>query len=213
MLRITSFTSLFVISLLLALMFAARPAQGQILNYGLKGGANFSSITETDNSDMLTGFHFGGFLNIRPPLSPIAVQPEILFSRLGTKFEVLPGSVSMETDVIEETLTIDYVQIPVLLKYYLPLPGPIGPNLFAGPYVGFNMDSDYDSEISEADLTEQLNDMDYGLVFGAGTELSILLTTIHVEARFMLGLESVYTEEFDNDERNRAIMLSAGIAF
>ncbi|MBP3193555.1 porin family protein [Natronogracilivirga saccharolytica] len=213
--RISASSYIFTLAILLVTMLFVRPAQSQLLDYGVKGGVNFSSITETDNSDMLTGFHFGGFVNIRPPLSPISIQPEVLYTRLGTNFEIIPspGVNDLEPDVIEETLTIDYLQIPVLLNYYLPLPGPLGPKLFAGPYVGFKMDSEYDSEINDIDLTDQLNDLDFGLVFGAGTDISLLLATVHVEARFMLGLESVYTEDFDNDERNRAIMLSAGIAF
>lgn len=216
---------LFKTSLILAFMiaglFAVRPAQAQLLDYGLKGGMNFSTLSDADYSEYLIGYHFGAFVNISPPLSPIGIQPELIYTRLGTEFE-MPGTMDPITgvpEIFEETLTIDYIQIPVLLKYYLPLPGPVGPHLFAGPYYGLMIESDFESD-HESDVEEfepaiedRVRESDYGIVLGAGTEISVLLSTIYVEGRFILGMENVFEDEFENDEKNRSIAISVGFAF
>ncbi|MEX0680704.1 MAG: porin family protein [Balneolales bacterium] len=215
-----TFKKIFGLTLYGIAILSAWPVQAQFFDGGVKGGANLATLSNTENTDYLKGFHVGAFLNISPPLSPVGIQPEILYSRIGTVYRVdvdeedlLNGPFST-VEQHEEPLKIDYLQIPVLMKLYLPMPGPMDPHLYAGPYLGFLMDSSYESERDDAtDITERLNDREFGAVVGIGTEVHLLLLSIYLDARFTTGLEPVFQEDYDNGEKNRMITISAGFAF
>ena len=89
---------------------------------GLKGGPNFNKLDV--NSDVAanysnrTGFHGGAFAMVK--LTKFAIQPEVLFSRQGSKFSF--NAQNLETN-------FDYINVPVMLKLYTVA----GLNLQIGP--------------------------------------------------------------------------------
>src|SRR5687768_5771463 len=103
-------------------------AQSQA-NFGLKGGINIASTTnsEGDQSGSRVGFHAGllGHIHLSPEFS---LQPEIVYSSQGSKYT---------TDVtgtpVEHQLSLNYVNIPLLLQYNFEN----GFRLQTGPQVGF----------------------------------------------------------------------------
>ena len=52
-------------------------------SFGVKGGANFSNLTETD-ADTKVGFYGGLFMNA-PIAAEFSIQPELLYNNLGAK--------------------------------------------------------------------------------------------------------------------------------
>src|SRR5882762_4649771 len=82
-------------------------AQAQKLSFGVKGGLNIASLTDIDNSSSRVSGHLGGFANFK--FTNWAIQPELLFSWQGSKFE-LPGD--------DGTYALTYINIPVLFQYY-----------------------------------------------------------------------------------------------
>ncbi len=104
---------------------------------GLKGGLNLSKLNFQDNLNAnvsnRTGFHAGAFALIK--ITAFAIQPEVLFSKQGSKFTV--NTTSYEAN-------FDYIAVPVMLKFYLPL----GLNLQAGPQFGFLTVDDLKATVS-----------------------------------------------------------------
>src|SRR5690625_4303881 len=92
----------------------------QELDLGLKVGANFAEFSDVKGADLSnkTGFQIGAFAAIR--MGNVAIQPELLYSQQGAKFN-------------HEKIELDYVNVPVMLKYYLIQ----GLNLQVGPQFGF----------------------------------------------------------------------------
>ncbi|MDG5767520.1 porin family protein [Balneolales bacterium ANBcel1] len=194
----------------LVLSLNLQPAKAQLFDYGIKGGVNASKLSGVDDSDYLSGFHFGAFVTIRPPMSPVAIQPELIYSRIGTEGYGLAGG--------ETSLEIDYAQIPVLIKYYVPLPGPINPHIFAGPYVGFKVDSKWsvNEPVNGGDdsfMDDHIRDTDYGFTAGLGTEIDLMVSSIHLDFRYSHGIRSVFKGELDDGEQHRVFTLTAGFAF
>ena len=196
-------------------------AKAQFYELGVRGGVNLSTLSNTDSDHYETGYdtgyHFSVFLNVGLFRLPVAIQPEVTYTRLGMRYDGTPhfgiGGPGQHPDA---TLRIEYVQIPVLLKYYFPVPGFLDPNLFAGPYLGFRAGGEYTypgREEGPLEIDNLIRENDYGLILGAGTEVRLLVTTVHLEARFTVGLENVYESFFDNGEKNRAITFSAGFVF
>lgn len=86
------------------------------IQFGIKGGANFTNMT----SDILIekeykiGFHIGVLSEI-PFGDKFSLQPEILYSTNGSKGkEIMLGGSPITTEY-----KLDYIQIPILAKIYL----------------------------------------------------------------------------------------------
>lgn len=129
----------------LALGATALTAQAQgAKQFGLLAGVGFANMSGDDldgvSTSTRTGF-VGGFYFALPIAARMAIEPEVLYSMKGTKF-----------DDFNFDLNNDYIEIPVLFKYNFNDAG--GPYLLAGPAVGFSIscnETDGDTEISCSD--------------------------------------------------------------
>ncbi len=108
----------------LTILTATSVLSQENIQFGIKGGVNFTNMTAdylVDN-EYKTGFHIGGLVEI-PFGSKFSLQPEVLYSTQGAKgAEVLlavpyPGAPEFAPFNVEYKL--DYIQIPILAKIYL----------------------------------------------------------------------------------------------
>lgn len=127
-----------------ALLSVVTIAEAQmVFRYGLKGGLNFATF-DSDADDVqcrlgqwgvLCRFEFGSF----------AVQPELFYARQGVRSlerNVIPelqGSWITERDFKLMLLT-DNIQLPIMIKYYLPITPLKGINIQAGPQFSHRFD-------------------------------------------------------------------------
>ncbi len=153
---------------------------------GLKAGANFAN-TDIDNAESITAFHGGAYGLVK--IANIGVQPEILWSKQGNDLSGLGE------------LDLNYVNIPVMLKLYLPL----GLNFQAGPQFGILMNSDA-TTADGMDFSDSLKDSDLSAALGAGWDAPFGL---QFNARYVLGLSDINEGQGDAI-RNRTFQLSIG---
>jgi hypothetical protein len=94
---------------------------------GFLGGAAFTTLMSVDSVSVRssTGFAGGFFVSV-PVAKSVMVEPEILYINKGAGIE--------DTEV---TLNLNYVEIPVLLRYEFTEGG--GPFAYVGPYIGLNV--------------------------------------------------------------------------
>lgn len=111
-------------------------SSAQEVDLGIKLGANFSNFSDVKDLSMSskTGFHFGAFAAVR--LGGVSIQPEVLYSQQGAKFDA--GKIEL-----------DYVNVPVILKYYLFQ----GVNLQVGPQFGFLVNDNVDGNAKDLDTS------------------------------------------------------------
>lgn len=184
-----------------AFMVAGSTAQAQLLpKFGVKAGLNYATFNNTNNAEYKAGLGAGIYARINIPATPMAIQPEALYVQYGSNFEDSDGSFS-----------VDYVQIPVLAKFGFGAPGvPIRPEVFFGPYAGFNINSEISGQNISADADDFFEGTDAGVVVGAGLRISRL----NLEFRYTAGLTNVVADpNFEDNQKNGAFMLSAGIDF
>lgn len=202
--------------LAVAILFTGTISAQQV-NFGAKAGVNFASIggDETEELDGKTGFHLGLISEILFS-EKFAFQPEILYSSQGAKAE---GSETFEgvTASYEAKINLDYVNIPLLAKYY------VSPNfnIHVGPQIGFLVKSEGEAEYtfmgeSESE-TEDLKDvtkgMDFALAAGLGYKMDMGL---FFDARYNLGLSNIWDyedEEDDYSQKNNVFQFSIGFMF
>ena len=200
-----------VIAILLLIFSTAVFAQ-KITAKGIKAGLNIATITgdDAENLDSKMGFVFGGFLSFESN-ETFSFQPEILFTRKGAKSEneyIDDDDRDYEEYEKEEvSWNLNYLEIPLLAKLKIPTKGKIKPNLFFGPALSFcfsakwHVDWEY-KEYEDGILVYEekgsyngdinaMNDVDIGIVFGAGIDIGM----ITVDARYTIGLAPIFDEE------------------
>jgi hypothetical protein len=183
---------------------------------GFKIGVNYADVFGEDVAAMeaLLGADFkskwglsaGGFIQFNIG-KVIAIQPEFLYTMKGAR---------MEEEILGETVKVgfnlSYLEVPVLIKLMIPTPGGVKPSLFVGPSIAFKLSAKLKTEAlgdtTEEDLSDDMEDIGYGLVFGGGLGFG----KISFDVQYSLGLTSISVYE-DEEIKNGVISLKVGIAF
>jgi len=191
-------TTLLVV-LLIAGASQLASAQAQFA-VGIKGGLNFANVDVSKsagaNYDNRTGYHAGAFALIK--VGFIGIQPELIFSKQGSKYTI---------SATNYDANYDYINIPVMAKFYLPL----GLNLQAGPQFGFLSKAEVKQTAGSVKQTYDVKDAskssDIAIGLGAGWDLPFGLT---IDARYNLGISKINDTSGSGDVKNRVFQVSVG---
>lgn len=179
--------------------FAFTTSSAQDISYGIKTGANFSSITgdEVDDLDGRTSINVGGVVNIGIG-ELFAVQPEILYSTQGATWEL---------DGVKSTYKLDYINIPIMVDYTVAE----GFSLQGGPQIGFNITSEIETD-GETEELDDVESLDLGIGIGAQYRLPMGL---FFQARYVIGLSDIFPDADGEDfkEKNSVLSISVGWFF
>ena len=177
-------------------------AQG--VKYGVKGGFNFADFRGHDaDSDIKTDIYLGGYVRIRLT-ETMAFQPELVYSRQGSKDK---------EDGAETKIKTNYLNIPLLLCTKM-----FGSeNLIAvvGTQIGMHLSSEVSegngpNEISE-DIDELLADFDYAFALGLEYDIDESVT---IGARYNMGLTKMFKKDYlTTDVRNSVFQIGVAFAF
>lgn len=140
----------------------------QELDFGLKAGLNYSDFMNVKGTDMSsrTGYQIGAFAGIK--LGKIGIQPELLYSQQGAKFD-------------HNKINLNYVNVPILLKYYLVS----GLNIQVGPQFGFVVDDNINKVFKGIGEDVKAEKFDLSGLVGVGIDLPF---GIRVDGRYNFGL-------------------------
>lgn len=139
-----------------------------------------------------------------------AVQPEVLFSRKGSRFE----GHTEDPLPVEASMTLDYVEMPVLARLSIPSRGPRAVYLLAGPALGFSVGTSFRLTIGgqsrDEDISEEIAKIEASFVVGGGVQLGHLL----VEGRYTQGLTRIRERRPGQEAaRNMVVSFLAGFRF
>ncbi|MEJ8844769.1 porin family protein [Lacibacter sp. H375] len=167
-------------AVLVAIVFATT-VQAQHVNIGIKAGLNLYNIKNSNDVkyDMKAGLHAGllGHIHVT---DNFAVQPELLFSSQGAKYE---------TGGTETKLNLNYLNVPVLLQYMFDN----GFRVEAGPQLGFLLTAKSDNGTTKTDIKPNLKPIDFALGLGLG--YIHVPSGFGVDARYNLGLTNINDED------------------
>lgn len=186
-------------------------ARSGVTGFGIKTGVAMSNIFGRDVYDQRfrAGFTCGIFMTYGIGRT-FAVQPELLFVMKGSKYVNGRGS-----DAYRETMSLEYVELPILAKLYLPLSRAFRTHVFAGPAPALNIRAQVDARFAGESQEETLDNVmgfDLGLAVGAGIEVPVGRGRITFETRYTAGLTTL-SKEPDDDIRNGAVSLLFGYVF
>lgn len=170
----------------------------QELDLGLKAGANFSDFSDVKGLDMSskTGFQVGAFAAIK--MGNLAIQPELLYSQQGAKFK-------------SKDIDLNYVNVPVMIKYYIIS----GLNIQAGPQFGFVVDDNLGKVFTGINDGVKSNKFDMSGLVGIGFDLPL---GIRLDGRYNFGLSKAIKGDIEGENtspsaKNNVFTLSAGFSF
>jgi len=143
-------------------------ANAQKMKLGVKGGLNFASVSgdNTKGKDAVTSFNFGVVSEI-PVSGKFSFQPELMYSGQGYSFN-------------DNTIALNYLNIPLMAKYYLTK----GLSVEAGPQAGFLLSA----KNEKTDIKKSFNTFDLGVNFGLGYKLE---NGLNFGVRYNLGLTDI----------------------
>ena len=178
-------------------------------SFGLKGGLNVSEFSGTAVDEAWqtkVGFAAGGFLAYRFG-DGFALQPEILFSQKGAK---------IFTNTISEWLNLNYIEIPLLFKFYPPLESAIRPVFFAGPYLAikssFKDKWEYGGQTGNDDITT-IRERETGFIAGGGLDFPIASgVRMSAEIRYSRAI-STLSKDAEEKSYNSVFAVLVGVAF
>ncbi|RAJ05070.1 outer membrane protein with beta-barrel domain [Chitinophaga skermanii] len=155
------------------LTFAANAQKN--VTFGVKGGLNIANVSNTSSDATRTSGFAGGLAQIEINEN-WSVQPEIMFSGQGFKYN----------DIARREITgaINYINVPVMVQYYL-IPEF---NLEAGAQVGIKVGAKYKRNGDSNNVNSDFTTADFGLGFGCAYEFPIHLG---ISARYMFGITDI----------------------
>lgn len=191
---------------LLLILLSSAPDASEI-TFGAKVGMTAANITETpkeweDDAEYSFGFTGGAYLNYAFNRC-LSIQPELLYSMKGTE------AVLVE-DYLDMTVSFEYIEIPVLIRYSLPLEGDFRPFFFGGPCLAYLLESELRISTiilsADADFSSVSHTNDFALVLGGGLSYTIGERVFTLDARYQRGFTNVIVSgDFDINGDPRTI--------
>lgn len=188
-------------------------AAAQSVGGGVKGGVTLADVPNSldafdepgASTSLRVGFAAGGFLSIRFG-GGFSIQPEVLFTQKGVKLEVSDGGLSSNVKY-----QADYLDVPVLAR--VTFGKGVRGYLFAGPSFDIKLNAKMKigimGESDEEDISDDVEDFEFAVVFGGGVELGPLL----LEARWSEGLSNINVDPDEPELKTRTILFLVGFRF
>lgn len=156
-------------------------SQAQInISPGLRGGLNFSTLTNVEDNKTKTDFYVGGLVNIKFNRS-FSLQPEITYSRQGDK-----GRYFEDNRYHSINYELNYITLGAVAKFNFKGGGF---HILGGPSLDFKIDDNY--------INSNPENFDLAIIGGVGYTLPNGLT---FEARIKQGFMDIYGYDGVDDD-------------
>ncbi len=185
--------------------FGAANAQ---LQFGAKVGFELTNFWGKDMPHGMKPSYQAGLLMEYKFTPRFAIAPEVVFASQGGKFKAVKSILGIDLGQKDKSFTYNtnYVNIPVMLKFYAT------PELSIdfGPQLGINVYSKCSVEGADKaiDLKDNTNAVDFGVGMGATYNLT---ENAFLQARYTLGVTNTF--KGDGDVKNGAIQVAFGYKF
>ena len=194
---------IYIICILSALISLS--AQAQKTTFGVMAGVNFANIYSDDPSysaSMRVGFHIGGGVNFGIN-DNFSINADLLYTSRGAKQKYSSTEVNNSTtitDAYEETVSISYIEVPVLARYKLESGLYFNGGLSLAFLAGYKDESTITHTVVNSNNTNVsietstttdhtgIRSTDLGLKFGLGYEAS---SGLDLALNYTLGLSNI----------------------
>ncbi len=187
----------------------------QRFSAGPRVGLNLSTFgMDAQGYTMRPGIAAGAFL-MYSSLNHFGISGDLLYSQMGGKY-----SQTINNRVNSSNQRINYLEIPVALRYFLTLKGNFRPNLFFGPSLGIKLNAKRTDVITQGvpqadfDNSNNFRPLDLGLIAGFQLNFKGLgkRQRFLIDARYRYGLSDITIDDNQN-VNNSTVTLTLGYGF
>lgn len=190
------------------------------IEFGLDGGANWSTIKNLDGAKSLTSFNLGFYFDFKLKNPSWMLNTGVIVkSNMGA--DELPvyslGNPTLDDAFIGGKITrkINYFNVPIMMKYsfknHIYLKGGTQLGLRYKAFDEFkNSVNDEDDLTYKLDIKDQFHPLDAGLAFGAGYRL-MKGNGMNIGVQYYIGLIDIRVDDSSPNQFNRSLYLTAGI--
>ncbi len=184
------------------------------MHAGVKGGINLTNVhggsNAPDDVTLRKGFVGGAFFGTSLN-EHVGGRVEVLYAQKGIERGTIK---TMDGDVHPGSLTLDYIDVPVLLDVPLRPGEKLGVDLYVGPSFNFNIKSEVATEDGVENRVDNTKVFEFGFAFGGGIQYALSNVSLLVDARYTVGTTTVYNEiaGYTIDIKNRGFGLMGGIS-
>lgn len=190
-----------------ALLANAASAQPVSLGIGIKAGVNVSNLTHSDYRPLDAKYKASYYVGIYKEfkIGRFAIQPEVIYSRQGNRYK--DGDAEM-------TNKLNYLNIPVMFKYYFLKRFSID----VGPQFGILLNAKTDAEnvggvlSGNHSISDDCKSTDISLSMGLSCRI---VGKLNVSARYNHGFTKVFRESarISDSAKNRVFQIGVGVQF
>lgn len=176
--------------------------------YGLRIGPTFSTVNSDDpnldGGDSQTGLNIGVVLGWElSPTTPLYFETGLYYINKGGQKEV---------DHAKMTYDLNYLELPLILKYVIDIDGRFSVQPLAGGYlalgVGGKIKNFGEREAASSFSSDYFQRFDGGLKLGCGVAYDLF----YAELSYDIGLSNICHDTFDKS-KNGCLILNFGVNF
>ena len=177
--------------------------------YGVRLGPSFSTVNSDDpaldGGNSQTGLNLGVVAGFALSYdTPLYIETGLFYNEKGGK-KTIEGGKKMTYD-------LNYLELPIVVKYAIDIDGDFSVQPFAGGYLACGVGGkirNYKDRVAESSFSKQyFQRFDAGLRFGCG----IAYDMFYADISYDLGLSNICHDEFDKSH-NRCLSLNFGVNF
>jgi len=206
---ITSCVTLILSVLIIHTMTFSAPPPDRSFSFGAKAGYNQGQLrgqkTEPgfEVEKMSLGCFSAGLIASWEINQYFSLQPEILYFQKGGQYEVdVPINLPGIAIKVNDTRYLNYLEMPLLFKFSLPVSTRVSPTFLIGPSLGINLTARVKSRINIAvpnykftliekkDIKKEANNLEWSLVIGGGLDFNLNRGRLTIDQRFFFGLNA-----------------------
>lgn len=219
--------------MLLALLFVGAPAFAQeeaapaepqkqaweAVRIGLKAGATWSTLRGNLEFEGVGSVGFKGDYgffagaSVEIPIGPkLSLQPE---ASLVRKLSEL--ALGVPKNVLRQKLSVNYMELPLLLKWYPGGRNGVQGNLVIGPMpsvrLGATIESRELGEITDIDAGKRVKATDWGMLIGGGFEFAESFASLTIDLRYAHGFRNIDNTGSGDEARWSVLQMLVGVTF
>lgn len=196
--------------------------------FGFRGGMNLSKFVGGDaTSDSEARPQLGASIPLLS-LGPISIVPEIYYAQRGGQRQLQNATVEGVANPLAD-FSMNYIEVPLLLRLGVALPGPFSAYVAGGPSFAWQLDCDVSFQSAAAQSLGQEQDCketqfsgsrtamesaDRAAVGNAGVNLAVgALGAVNLDLRLVRGLARLNDDASDPAVKSQGVSLMLGYSF
>lgn len=200
-----------------AAMLVAGTAGAAPWHVGARGGMNVASVrgafADISNPGWLITPTVGGFMEAEVA-RVLSLGVEVNYVQKGAKFEQTgTGPSGNPTGTLESRLVLEYADVPILVRVWLPETGSMRPYVVAGPTFGFALNGTVRSKgMSDRDVGGDMKTLDLGSTAGVGVRMGAVGSRLDVEARYATSFSDLWDLSDNLESINHGFSLTLAVS-